>query len=102
MQHFMEPVGSRNASDYDPVPLAGSQDVLDQVLRSLQAHGLESYCLELTRRDIGLPVVRVLVPGLRHFWARLAPGRLYDVPTSLGWLAKPREEHDLNPTPIFI
>jgi oxazoline/thiazoline synthase len=101
-QYFMEPVGYRNANDYDRVPLSDPQDVLDKVLGSLQARGLDSYCIELTRRDIGLPVVRVLVPGLRHFWMRLAPGRLYDVPSSLGWLAKPCEEHDLNPTPIFI
>jgi ribosomal protein S12 methylthiotransferase accessory factor len=42
-------------------------------------------------------VVRVIVPGLRHFYRRYAPGRLYDVPVQLGWLKKPVEEEDLNP-----
>ena len=32
--------------------------------------------LEQARPDLGLPVAKVVVPGLRHFWARFAPGRL--------------------------
>ena len=28
-------------------------------------------------------MVRVIAPGLRHFWRRLGPGRLYDVPVEL-------------------
>jgi ribosomal protein S12 methylthiotransferase accessory factor len=44
----------------------------------------------------------VIIPGLRHFWARFAPGRLYEVPVALGLLDKPTDEADLNPVPIFI
>jgi ribosomal protein S12 methylthiotransferase accessory factor len=58
--------------------------------------------LDQTRPDIGLPVVKVLVPGLRHFWARYAPGRLYDVPVQMGWLAQPLREEQLNPVPMFL
>jgi hypothetical protein len=46
--------------------------------------------------------VKVLVPGLRHFWTRFGAGRLYDVPVQLGWLDRPTAEEDLNPIPIFI
>jgi oxazoline/thiazoline synthase len=46
--------------------------------------------------------VRVVVPGLRHPWKRLAPGRLYDVPVKLGWLDKPRAEPEMNPLVCFI
>jgi ribosomal protein S12 methylthiotransferase accessory factor len=53
--------------------------------------------LDQTRPDIGLPVVKVMAPGLRHFWTRFAPGRLYDVPVSLGSLARPRAEEELTP-----
>lgn len=101
-QSFMEPSGSRSASDYDLSRSRRRQKSPDDLIELLAAHGLEAFWLELTRPDIGLPVVRALVPGLRHFWSRLAPGRLYDVPKSLGWLAKPHEERDLNPVPIFI
>ncbi len=42
--------------------------------------GLDFLVLDQTRPDIEVPVVRVIVPGLRHFYRRFAPGRLYDVP----------------------
>jgi ribosomal protein S12 methylthiotransferase accessory factor len=64
--------------------------------------GLEVLVLDQTRPDVGLPVVKVIVPGLRHFWARLAPGRLYDVPVRMQWLAQPVAEADLNPIPMFV
>jgi ribosomal protein S12 methylthiotransferase accessory factor len=42
-------------------------------------------------------VVRVIVPGLRHFYRRFGPGRLYDVPLTLGLRKRPLRESDLNP-----
>jgi ribosomal protein S12 methylthiotransferase accessory factor len=82
-----------------------TRDVRDDLLNSiekLRAKGLEMIVLDHTRPDIGFPVARVVVPGLRHFWARHAPGRLYDVPVDLGWLSAPRAEGELNPTPVFF
>jgi ribosomal protein S12 methylthiotransferase accessory factor len=70
--------------------------------RIVEDRGLEFLVLDQTRPDIGLPVARVVVPGLRHFWARLGPGRLYDVPVELGWLPAPRAEDELNPIGIFV
>ncbi len=64
--------------------------------------GLEVLVLDQTRPDVGLPVMKVMVPGMRHFWARFAPGRLYDVPVKMGKLDQPIKEQDLNPTPVFI
>jgi ribosomal protein S12 methylthiotransferase accessory factor len=57
---------------------------------------------DLTRPEVGLDVVKVAVPGLRHFWRRLGPGRLYDVPVELGWIDRPRSETELNPVPLFV
>jgi ribosomal protein S12 methylthiotransferase accessory factor len=68
----------------------------------LERAGMEVLVLDQTRPEVGLPVAKVIVPGLRHFWARLAPGRLYDVPVRLGWLARPFAEHELNPIPMFL
>ncbi len=59
--------------------------------------GLDFLVLDQTRPDIEAPVVRVIVPGLRHFYRRFGPGRLYDVPVKLGWLEKPLKEDKLNP-----
>ena len=59
--------------------------------------GLDFLVLDQTRLDIEVPVVRVIVPHLRHFYRRFAPGRLYDVPVKLGLRDRPIPEHELNP-----
>jgi bacteriocin biosynthesis cyclodehydratase domain-containing protein len=69
---------------------------------TIEAAGLELLVLDQTRPDIGLPVVKVIVPGLRHFWARYAPGRLYDVPVRLGLCSAPTPYAELNPIPLFV
>jgi ribosomal protein S12 methylthiotransferase accessory factor len=77
-----------------------SLDRREQVLACVKLasrFGLDFLVLDQTRPDIQVPVVRVIVPGLRHFYRRFAPGRLYDVPVTLGWLDKPTLESDLNP-----
>jgi oxazoline/thiazoline synthase len=67
-----------------------------------QSKGLETLVLDLTRPDVGLAVVKVIVPGLRHFWPRFAPGRLYDIPVQMGCLTAPLAEEQFNPQPIFF
>jgi oxazoline/thiazoline synthase len=59
--------------------------------------GLDFLVLDQTRADIEVPVVRVIVPGMRHFYRRFAPGRLYDVPVKLGLRDRPLSEDELNP-----
>jgi oxazoline/thiazoline synthase len=59
--------------------------------------GLDFLVLDQTRPDIEVPVVRVIVPGLRHFYRRFAPGRLYDVPVKLGLRDRLLKENELNP-----
>ncbi|MFJ5884132.1 TOMM precursor leader peptide-binding protein [Kitasatospora cineracea] len=86
------------------LPLAGPDlaDDLALVQKIVEDRGMEFLVADQTRPDVGLPVARVIVPGMRHFWARFAPGRLYDVPVRLGWLDTPTPESELNPIPIFI
>ncbi len=78
----------------------GRLDVREQVnacVNIARQQGLDFLVLNQTRADIEVPVVRVVVPGLRHFYRRFGPGRLYDVPIKLGLLDKPTPESDLNP-----
>jgi ribosomal protein S12 methylthiotransferase accessory factor len=63
---------------------------------------METIVIDYTRPDIGLSTAKVVVPGLRHFWPRLGPGRLYDVPHALGWLPRPLTEDELNPVPLLM
>ena len=93
---------ARRAADY-PVP--DTDDVKDDVelCRAIvERKGMEFLVLDQTRPDVGMPVARIIVPGMRHFWARFGPGRLYDVPVETGWLDAPRAETELNPIPVFI
>jgi ribosomal protein S12 methylthiotransferase accessory factor YcaO len=59
--------------------------------------GLDFLVLNQTRPDVEVPVVRVVVPGLRHFYRRFAPGRLYDIPVKLGLRDSPLPESELTP-----
>jgi oxazoline/thiazoline synthase len=96
---FLEPHGS---SDLSTV-LMPSDDLKRDALACvgiLRHHGLETIVLDQTREEIGLPVVKVIVPGLRHFRPRFASGRLYDVPLRLGWVERPSCEGELNPSHI--
>ena len=92
-----------NGSTAAPLDLAakfGSLDTREQVMACVditKRAGLDFLVLDQTRLDIEVPVVRVIVPGMRHFYRRFAPGRLYDVPIKLGLLERPVAETDLNP-----
>jgi ribosomal protein S12 methylthiotransferase accessory factor len=75
----------------------GSREQVMTCVRVAREAGLDFLVLDQTRPDIDVPVVRVVVPGMRHFYRRFARGRLYDVPVKLGWLDKPTKEDELNP-----
>lgn len=98
----LEGVPRRLGADY---PSLVSEDLLEEVrttVELIERRGMEVLLLDQTRPEVGFPVVKAVVPGMRHFWSRLGPGRLYDVPVGLGWLPAPRGEHELNPTPVFF
>ncbi|GAK51465.1 YcaO-like family protein [Candidatus Moduliflexus flocculans] len=81
------------------------EDILDDLERCFEITrnlGAEFLVNDVTRPDIGMSVVKVIVPGLRHIRARFAPGRLYDVPVKLGWIPKPISESEMNPITIWM
>jgi ribosomal protein S12 methylthiotransferase accessory factor len=81
-------------------PKFGRLDACEQVKACVAVAGragLDFLVLNQTRPDIEVPVVRVIVPGLRHFYRRFAPGRLYDVPVKLGLRERALPEAELNP-----
>jgi oxazoline/thiazoline synthase len=78
----------------------GDFDTSEQVsacVRLARQAGMDFLVLDQTRPDIEVPVVRVIVPGLRHFYRRFGRGRLYDVPIKLGLRDRPLKENELNP-----
>ena len=74
-----------------------SREQVSACVRLAKRKGLDFLVLNQTRPDIDVPVVRVIVPGMRHFYRRFAPGRLYDVPVKLGLRDRPLPENELNP-----
>ena len=104
-QPYLEPdqgSGIRTSRDYPQIHHADFLDAILECRRAVEARGMEVLVLDQTRVDIGMPAVKVIVPGLRHFWPRFAPGRLYDGPVRLGWLNQPRKESELNPVPVLL
>ncbi|MET8212107.1 TOMM precursor leader peptide-binding protein [Streptomyces sp. NPDC005373] len=80
-------------------------DLLDDIKLAetlVRDRGMEMLILDQTRPDVGLPVVKVIIPGMRHFWARFAPGRLFETPVELGRLARPLTYEEINPIPLFV
>jgi ribosomal protein S12 methylthiotransferase accessory factor len=97
-----ETTAARRIEDY---PRLHSGDLLEDITlcrRIVEERGMEVLVLDQTRPDVGMPVAKVIVPGLRHFWARFGPGRLYEVPVKMGWLPKALAEEELNPVPVFL
>jgi ribosomal protein S12 methylthiotransferase accessory factor len=90
----------RTAADYRHTPSATVN--LGPVYAAAGRAGLDVLVLDQTQPDINMPVVKVVVPGLRHFWPRFALGRLFDVPVALGRQAERTAYGNLNPIPIFI
>jgi ribosomal protein S12 methylthiotransferase accessory factor len=68
------------------------QDALSYCVDLIASAGHEVISVDLTRQDIGLPVVRAIVPGLRHKKPRFADGRLYHVPVRMHWRSTPADE----------
>ena len=91
----------RHASQYRVIESTDTRDDVEHCRALVEAKGMEFLVLDQTRLDIGMPVVRVIVPGMRHFWERFAPGRLYDVPVSMGHRKRPLAEADLNAAPVI-
>ncbi len=102
---YLLPDPAAAARRIDEFATPDSTDLLDDVRTCVAravAAGTDVLVHDLTRPEIPFTVARVIVPGLRHFWRRLAPGRLYDVPARLGWLGEPLSEAELNPIPMFV
>jgi oxazoline/thiazoline synthase len=102
-QPYLTPGPSR--SNLEDMPNLATDDVTQDLKicqQLLEQNGMELMVLDQTRPDINVPVVKVIVPGLRHFRARFAPGRLYTAPVGAGWLSQPSQEHELNPIEFFL
>jgi ribosomal protein S12 methylthiotransferase accessory factor YcaO len=75
--------------------LENTRQQVDACVEIARKAGLDFLVLDQTRPDVETSVVRVIVPGLRHFYRRFGPGRLYDLPVKLGLRDTPIAESEL-------
>lgn len=86
-----------NAIDYqNKTPISTLNDLFELI----QARGLTPLIHDTSRPEIGLHTIRVLVPGMRSWFDRRAPGRLYTVPVNLGLRKAPELEENLYDIPV--
>ncbi len=103
-QYYLRPVNEPliDIAEYQPVWTDDIREDVHLCQKNVERLGMEMLVLDPTREEIGMPVVKAIVPGLRHFWSRYAPGRLYDVPVKLGYFHEPLREVELNPIAMFL
>jgi ribosomal protein S12 methylthiotransferase accessory factor len=79
-----------------------SEEALQSCAELCQRKKQQFLIMDYTTPSFKVPVVRIIVPGMRHFRARFAPGRLYKVPKTMGWQSRPISENDLTRIPVPI
>jgi ribosomal protein S12 methylthiotransferase accessory factor YcaO len=99
--HLLPAAGERSRTVADYGRPRSEDPGLDHICALARDAGLDPLVADLTRPDIGMPVVKVVVPGLRHLWPRFAPGRLFDVPVRLGRLDQPMAYERMNQVPLY-
>lgn len=102
---YLKPSQNESARRMEDYPKISSGNLLKDILKCneiVSSKGMEMLVVDQTREEAGMPAAKVIVPGLVHFWARYAPGRLYTVPVQMGWIKKPKLENEMNPTLMFI
>lgn len=92
----------RTLADHPSLTTGDVGDDVRECVRRAERAGLEVIVVDQSRPDIDLAVVKVVVPGLRHFWRRLGPGRLWEVPARLGRRPLAVDEASANPLNVFF
>lgn len=93
---------AKKYTDYDDVSTKDIKTDVETLIKKTENLGLETLVLNLSRKGIDLSVVKVIVPGLCHFWPRFGYKRLYEVPVKLGWLEHAKQEDELNNVAMFL
>ncbi len=95
-------ISQRNLSDFEWKNNADIKENIIYLKNLIQVTGHEVCVLNYTRPENPLHTVKVIVPGLCHFWPQLANERLYDVPVKMKWLSFKLEEEELNPIDLYL
>jgi len=92
----------KTTGDFAVVEISNIKHAILHLVESLQQKGMEVCVINYSRPDIPLVTLKVVVPGLCHFWPQLASSRLYSVPVELGWLSFALTESEINPQALYL
>jgi thiazole/oxazole-forming peptide maturase SagD family component len=95
-------VGLKRFESFPHRSVKGLSEAVAVCVDLARENGVDVLVTDQTRPDVGLNAVKVVVPGLRQFWARFGPGRLYEVPVKLGWQPLSLTEAQLNPAHLLM
>ncbi|MES2673634.1 MAG: TOMM precursor leader peptide-binding protein [Pseudomonadota bacterium] len=102
---FLKPkrkTAKKYSADFNVYNEANIKNDILFVMELLKKSDLELCVVNYSRPDLPLQTLKVIVPGLCHFWPQLASERLYNVPVKLGWLSQPLQEHELNAQGLYL
>ncbi len=99
---YCVPDGTIATNAYRKPRIGDLKEAVEICMRAVSDRGYEMIVFDHSRPEIDFAAARVVVPGMRHFWARLREGRLTRAPVEMGWLGAPLAEADLNPIPFFL
>lgn len=102
---YVVPAAGASVTDVRTMLNHSSSDIAAEIhvcVERLAEAGIEVLVLDQSRPDLDIKVAKVIAPGLRHFWRRLGPGRLYEAPVKLGHASCAIPEWELNPRSVFF
>jgi ribosomal protein S12 methylthiotransferase accessory factor len=73
---LLQPVAER--ATHLSILATEASDIFGLIVQRLEKLGIETFCLDLTRRSFGVPVVRVIAPGLQLEPSEIVTTRLQD------------------------
>jgi ribosomal protein S12 methylthiotransferase accessory factor len=73
---LLQPVDER--ATYPPIHATEASAIFGLIVQRLEKLGIETFCLDLTRRSFAVPVVRVIAPGLQLEPSEIVTARLRD------------------------
>ena len=73
---LLQPVAER--ATHLSIHATEAGDIFGLIVQRLEKLGIETFCLDLTRRFFGVPVVRVIAPGLQLEPSEIVTARLRD------------------------
>ena len=92
----------RTGADYGPAPKGDLRQAVNACVSRARAAGFEVCVANHTREHVGVPVVKVIVPGMLPWWRRLGLCRLYEAPVRMGWLVEGIGGGEVNPHSITM